>query len=215
VGAAPRSSSQSTPWSSFDRAGHGQRSTKPELQGVYPRKFLQAPLGPSLRLPAKPPSGAFITRWAEHMHDQTARLIAAAYQGHIDALINDQYRSPAGARRFLTNIVQYPGCGTFFGPASYAAIDVATRQLRGVSLASLVAADCGHVTQICVAKSEQGTGLGYELMRQSLVALAEHGCRTVSLTVTASNEGAIRLYQRMGFSERREFAAYVWDSRPS
>jgi ribosomal protein S18 acetylase RimI-like enzyme len=215
VASASHSSPQSTPWSSFDRAGHAQRSSKPELQGVYPRRFLEAPLVPSLRLPAKPPAGATITRWTEHMHDQTARLIAAAYQGHIDALINDQYRSPSGARRFLTNIVQYPGCGTFFGPASYAAINIATRQLRGVSLASLVAGDCGHITQICVAKSEQGTGLGYELMRQSLVALAEHGCRTASLTVTASNESAIRLYQRMGFSERREFAAYVWDSRQS
>jgi ribosomal protein S18 acetylase RimI-like enzyme len=35
----------------------------------------------------------------------------------------------------------------------------------------------------------------------------------VSLTVTSSNETAVRLYQRMGFTERRQFAAYVWDSR--
>jgi ribosomal protein S18 acetylase RimI-like enzyme len=179
----------------------------------YPRKFLEAPLGPCVKLPAKPPSGAIITGWTESMQDQTARLIAGAYQGHIDSRINDQYRSPGGARRFLTNIVQYPGCGTFFRPASYAAIDVATRQLRGISLASLVASDCGHITQICVSKAEQGTGLGYELMRQSMVALTAHGCRAVSLTVTASNESAIRLYQRLGFSSRRDFAAYVWDPR--
>jgi ribosomal protein S18 acetylase RimI-like enzyme len=181
----------------------------------YPRKFLEAPLGPCVKLAARPPSGAIITGWTESMQDQTARLIAAAYQGHIDSRINDQYRSPGGARRFLTNIVQYPGCGTFFKPASYAAIDIATRQLRGISLASLVASDCGHITQICVAKGEQGTGLGYELMRQSMVALTAHGCRAVSLTVTASNESAIRLYQRLGFSNRRDFAAYVWDPRES
>jgi ribosomal protein S18 acetylase RimI-like enzyme len=181
----------------------------------YPRRFLESPLGACVKLPARPPSGAIITGWTESMQDQTARLIAAAYQGHIDSRINDQYRSPSGARRFLTNIVQYPGCGTFFRPASYAAIDVATRQLRGISLASLVASECGHITQICVAKSEQGTGLGYELMRQSMVALMAHGCRAVSLTVTASNDSAIRLYQRLGFSNRRDFAAYVWDPRES
>lgn len=181
----------------------------------YPRKFLYAPLGPSVRLPPRPPAGAVITGWTESMQDHTARLIAAAYQGHIDSRINDQYRSPSGARRFLTNIVQYPGCGMFFKPASYAAVDIATRQLRGISLASLVASDCGHITQICVAKAEQGTGLGYELMRQSMVALTAHGCRAVSLTVTAANETAIRLYQRLGFSNRRDFAAYVWDPRES
>ena len=47
----------------------------------------------------------------------------------------------------------------------------------------------------------------------SLVALAAHGCRTVSLTVTAANESALQLYQRMGFVPRREFAAYVWERR--
>jgi len=181
----------------------------------YPRRFLEASLAPCEKLPARPPSGAIITGWTESMQDHTARLIAAAYQGHIDSRINDQYRSPSGARRFLTNIVQYPGCGTFFRPASFAAIDTTTRQLRGISLASLVASDCGHITQICVSKAEQGTGLGYELMRQSMVALSAHGCRAVSLTVTASNETAIRLYQHLGFSNRRDFAAYVWDSRES
>jgi ribosomal protein S18 acetylase RimI-like enzyme len=190
------------------RPGHGRPQS-------YPRKFLATTLGSCAKLAARPPSGAIITGWTESMQDHTARLISAAYQGHIDSRINDQYRSPSGARRFLTNIVQYPGCGTFFKPASFAAIDIATRQLRGISLASLVASDCGHITQICVAKAEQGTGLGYELMRQSMIALKAHGCRAVSLTVTASNEAAIRLYQRLGFSSRRDFAAYVWDPRES
>ncbi len=194
-------------------AGNVSSSSGRARPQSYPRKFLEAPLAGCLKLPARPPSGAIITGWTENMQDHTARLIAAAYQGHIDSRINDQYRSPSGARRFLTNIVQYPGCGTFFRPASFAAIDTATRQLRGISLASLVASDCGHITQICVSKAEQGTGLGYELMRQSMVALSAHGCRAVSLTVTASNEAAIRLYQRLGFSSRRDFAAYVWDPR--
>jgi ribosomal protein S18 acetylase RimI-like enzyme len=109
------------------------------------------------------------------------------------------------------NIVQYPGCGTFFPPASYAAATVSGDELRGVSLASLVSADVGHITQVCVARSHQGTGLGYELVRQSMLALAAHGCRMVSLTVTASNENAVRLYQRMGFTTLRDFAAFIWE----
>ena len=43
--------------------------------------------------------------------------------------------------------------------------------------------------------------------------LADHGCRSVSLTVTTSNASAIRLYERMGFINRRDFAAYVWETK--
>src|SRR5260370_10648187 len=109
------------------------------------------------------------------------------------------------------NIVQYPGCGTFFAPASFAAASTQDHRLWGVSLASRVAGTAGHITQVGVAPQQQSTGLGYELLRRSLVALAAHGCRTVSLTVTASNQKAIRLYERMGFHERRAFSAYVWE----
>jgi ribosomal protein S18 acetylase RimI-like enzyme len=186
---------------------------RPQWFRSYPRQFLTMPLAPALRLPDRPQPGMTIAPWTEKVHDQSARLISSAYHGHIDSQINDQYRSPGGARRFLTNIVQFPGCGTFFAPASYAAFDTATRQLVGIALASLVAEDCGHVTQLCVAKTAQGTGLGYELMRQSMIAMGAHGCQSVSLTVTASNEPAMRLYHSMGFTSRREFSASVWEPR--
>jgi ribosomal protein S18 acetylase RimI-like enzyme len=143
------------------------------------------------------------------LQEGTGRLIAGAYQNHIDSQINDQYRSAVGARRFLTNIVQYPGCGSFFAPASFAA--TASGTLCGVSLASLVSSDVGHITQVCVARSYQSIGLGYELVRRSMEALSGHGCRAVSLTVTAANESALRLYRGMGFVQRRAFAAYVWE----
>ena len=179
---------------------------------AYPRYFLETALEPVAALPPRAASKIAISLWQERRQDETARLIAATYEGHVDSKINDQYRSPGGARRFLMNIVQYPGCGTFFGPASYAATDE-SGVLLGVSLASLVAADVGHITQVCVAPRHKGTGLGYELVRRSLRALAAHGCRSASLTVTASNQRAVRLYQQMGFTNRRDFAAYVWESR--
>jgi len=179
----------------------------------FPRCFMVAPLDRVSKLPPKCPPGTIITKWSEARQDDSARLIASAYQGHVDSQINDQYRSTPGARRFLMNIVEYPGCGTFFAPASYAALDPSGRELRGVSLASMVASDVGHITQVCVANSERDKGLGYELVRHSLIALAAHGCRLVSLTVTASNRNAISLYERMGFTIRRDFAAYVWEPR--
>jgi ribosomal protein S18 acetylase RimI-like enzyme len=174
------------------------------------RFFLEAPLAPPL--PQRRLSSSIaIALWTLAWQEATGRLIAGAYQNHIDSQINDQYRSPMGARRFLTNIVQYPGCGTFFAPASFAA--TCDGALCGASLASLVASDVGHITQVCVAPSYQGTGLGYELMRRSMEAMAAHGCRSVSLTVTEANDAALRLYRNMGFVERRSFSAFVWEPR--
>jgi ribosomal protein S18 acetylase RimI-like enzyme len=178
----------------------------------HPRCFMQVPTGvPTVRLPAKPAPGITLIPWTELRQEETARLIVAAYQGHVDSQINDQYRTVAGARRFLMNIVQYPGCGTFYAPASWAA--VSHGELAGVSLASLVAPDIGHITQVCVSPGHRGTGLGYELVRQSLMSLAAHGCKSVTLTVTQSNQTAVRLYERMGFQNRRNFAAYIWEPK--
>jgi ribosomal protein S18 acetylase RimI-like enzyme len=180
----------------------------------YPRRFLEAPARQALALEAREPAGIAIAPWTEAQQDDSARLVAASYRGHIDSEINDQYRSPSGSRRFLNNIVQYPGCGTFFPPASFAAFasNGAKGELCGISLASLVARETGHVTQICVAPSQRGKGVGYALLRRSMLALAAHGCRTVGLTVTSKNTSAIRLYEQMGFTDRREFAAYVWEA---
>jgi ribosomal protein S18 acetylase RimI-like enzyme len=176
----------------------------------FPRLFLEAPSSARLAV-RKLPASISVIPWTDAWQEATGRLIAGAYKNHIDSQINDQYRSAIGARRFLTNIVQYPGCGSFFAPASFAA--VAAGALCGVSLASLVSHDVGHITQVCVAPSYQGTGLGYELVRRSMEHLAVHGCRAVSLTVTAANESALRLYRNMGFVERRAFSAFVWEPK--
>lgn len=176
----------------------------------FPRRFMEMPVSAGAMAPSGQ-SGAAIVPWAGHFNEEAGRLIAVSYRGHIDSLINDQYRSPTGALRFLMNIVQFPGCGMFFAPASFAARDRRTGGLCGISLASLIAPDVGHITQICVGPSHRGTKLGYELLRRNIEALAQHNCRSVTLTVTAGNEAALRLYESVGFRTRREFAAYIWD----
>jgi ribosomal protein S18 acetylase RimI-like enzyme len=177
---------------------------------MFPRSFFLIPVA-SGALPAREPAGSEILPWTAHLSEEAARLIAHSYKGHVDSQINDQYRSAAGALRFLANIVQFPGCGLFSAPASFAARDRVTGAVCGISLASMVAPDVGHITQLCVAPSHRGRGLGYELLRRSLDALASQGCRCASLTVTTDNQAAIRLYESIGFRSRRDFAAFVWE----
>ena len=153
---------------------------------------------------------AFV-RWSEQYTEPAAQLIARSYQMHIDSQINDQYRNLAGARRFLHNIIQYPGCGAFHEPAAMMAVDLKNNELCGISLTSLVKPSVGHITQICVAPEWRGLGVGSELLWRSIRAFCERGCDAVSLTVTAGNAGAVRLYERVGFRTIRRFRAYVWE----
>jgi len=150
-------------------------------------------------------------RWTERRQDEAAQVIAASYRGHIDSEINDQYRSAEGARRFLFNIVQYPGCGVFFQPASWVALDRFSGRLQGVSLTSMVAEGVGHVTQICTSPVLRHRGAGYELLRRSLVSLADAGATRASLTVTSANGNAVALYESVGFETLRRFPAFVWE----
>ncbi len=152
-----------------------------------------------------------IEEWSDTYHDAAAQVLTMAYTGHVDSQINDQYRSLIGARRFLYNIIQFPGCGTFFRPASLIAMEPDTGRLAGISLTSFVSNTSGHVTQLCITPSAKGQGLGFELLRRSVMALRANGAQRVSLTVTAANAEAVELYRRFGFREVRRFFAYVWE----
>ena len=178
---------------------------------VYERNFMRLDLH-NANLPEAPiRRPVVIDKWSDHHHDAAGQLIATAYTGHVDSRINDQYRSVIGARKFLFNIVQFPGCGAFFRPASFSAFEPDTGRLCGISLASLVAPEAGHITQICVSPNVRGTGIGYELLRRSLITLRDAGCHSASLTVTAANEEAVTLYERVGFEVKRRFPAYAWE----
>lgn len=179
---------------------------------VFPRLFLEIDLrAMNPLLVGKAARQVTIDNWTDRRHDDAASLVVAAYRDHVDSEINDQYRSPGGARHFLSNIIQYPGCGTFFQPASFLALSSDTGRLCGMCLSSMVAPDVGHITQVCVTPEVRGHGVGYELLRRALEAMIRAGCRMASLTVTTSNTQAIQLYERLGFTVRTSFAAHVWD----
>jgi ribosomal protein S18 acetylase RimI-like enzyme len=192
----------------YDRKGLAPR---PDCLSMFERNFMRIDLMRNELAKGNVRRPVYIEKWSDHYHDAAANLIAAAYAGHVDSRINDQYRTPAGARRFLHNIVVYPGCGTFNRGASYVAFEGVSGALCGISLASQVTEATGHVTQICVSPNVRGTGVGHELLRQTLGTLRGIGCSTASLTVTAANDDAVSLYERVGFETIRRFWAYVWE----
>jgi ribosomal protein S18 acetylase RimI-like enzyme len=177
----------------------------------YPRLFMVLPLEAA----TKPrqiamPVGVEIRRWSEPDYHPAAAAITASYAGHIDADINDQYRSPNGSLRFLNNIVRFPGCGVFDNAASFVAIDQSSRALVGLILCSRVQEGVGHVTQICVVPEWRGRKLGEALLRMTMAELQRRQFSKLTLTVTQNNR-AVELYRRLGFGIGRVFDAFVWD----
>lgn len=178
---------------------------------LFPRNFMMLDGLPGDRTRAES-VGLMYRAWTDRDLDRTSELIHRAYQDHVDSLINDQYRSALGARRFLFNSTQHPGCGLFFRKAARVALDRLANTACGVCLGSLVLPKVGHITQLCVDPRFRCSGVGRELLGQALDAYRAHGCEAVSLTVTASNQHAIELYERLGFQVHKRFPAFVWES---
>ena len=181
----------------------------------HPRVFMNFDIGkhssdsiPTL-LPI--PSQFEIRPWSEQEYQAAAALITAAYRGHVDSEINDQYRTLTGSLRFLNNIVRFPGCGTFDPQASFVVLERRTRTLIGLILCSQVRPDVGHITQVCVLPEYRSAGLGEAMLAASTRNLRDRGFRFISLTVTEANDRAIALYKRIGFESTRVFDAFVWE----
>jgi ribosomal protein S18 acetylase RimI-like enzyme len=58
----------------------------------------------------------------------------------------------------------------------------------------------------------QRHGLGRRLIEATIQSLRAHRFNALSLTVTAANERAVRLYASLGFTQIKTFTAGVWQS---
>jgi ribosomal protein S18 acetylase RimI-like enzyme len=178
----------------------------------HPRVFMNFEIAKHPQTSAHPLPPEFEIRpWSEQEYQSSAALITAAYRGHVDSEINDQYRTLNGSLRFLNNIVRFPGCGTFDPQASFVVVQRHTRTLVGLILCSQVRPDVGHITQVCLLPEYRSAGLGKALLAASTRNLRERGFRYISLTVTEANDRAIDLYKRIGFESSRVFDAFVWE----
>jgi ribosomal protein S18 acetylase RimI-like enzyme len=156
------------------------------------------------------PSGLELRPWREDDLNSAARLISAAYRGHPDSLINDQYHSVHGSLRFLHNIVRYAGCGAFSSVASHVVVDRATKELVALVLGSRVSPQSGHITQLCVHPECRRQGLARLLLSLAAAQFVRQGVTEISLTVTEANADAIELYKSEGYESKHTFDAAVW-----
>ncbi len=178
----------------------------------YARLFMVLPLNVAGdTVPALPPDIEF-RRWTENDYHGAAAVITAAYRGHVDSEINDQYRTASGSLRFLNNIVRFPGCGQFDNGSSFVAIHRPSRSMVGVVLCSRVKHDIGHVTQVCLVPEQRGRHIGEALLAAASAELRRRNFAMLTLTVTEANRGAVELYKRIGYHVHHVFDAFVWET---
>ncbi|WP_263383324.1 GNAT family N-acetyltransferase [Granulicella arctica] len=180
---------------------------------LFPRRFVELDLqkdGGVTSAPQKTPADIKLTGWAGDDYHSSAELIFHAYAGHVDAQVNDQYRSLHGSLRFLHNIVRFPGCGVFDAGNSWVLRRRDTGALVAIVLCSNVGEQVAHITQLCVAPAYRGQGLGKLLMRHCVAKLREAGFQAITLTVTEMNLPAMKLYSELGFVTRHSFEALVY-----
>jgi ribosomal protein S18 acetylase RimI-like enzyme len=176
----------------------------------HPRLFMVLEMGkPAAQVPTH--REVEIRRWTEADYQPAAAIITAAYRGHVDAQINDQYHTLSGSLRFLNNIVRFPGCGLFDAESSFVALDRKAKSMIGLILCSRVRNDVGHVTQVCVLPEYRSRGIGESLLAATVNNLCKRNFSMLSLTVTQANGRAVELYQRLRFETQRVFDAFVWE----
>ncbi len=123
-----------------------------------------------------PGRSLILQAWQPEFYEGTAQLIHRCYANHMDAGINDQYRTLHGAQRFLHNIIRFPGCGVFHPENSWVLRDAdapahgngdryAAAAIEAVLLCSRVRADVDHITQICITPVAARTGAGADAAR--------------------------------------------------
>lgn len=192
-------------------------STAPQADRLFARAGFSGGarlymLRPLTKEPAPPPAGFHFRAVTRADLEQLAQLIHRSHVGSLDAALNLTYSSPAACRHFVETLVLRAGCGPFDVEASCVA-ECSGRPV-GVLLASRLSRSNGHICQVSVAPEQQARGLGLQLMRRALALLADQGLRTASLSVTLQNRRALRLYERLGFSTHRTFAAHAWARPP-
>jgi ribosomal protein S18 acetylase RimI-like enzyme len=140
---------------------------------------------------------------------EAALIMQAAYDGGVDAELNQLYRTSGGCQEVLDSIMSQSGSGTVVAEASA----IARHQGRGIGFIVITetAPRQGHLVQVAVHPQYQRQGVGRLLLDYSMSRLTALHFDTLSLIVSRSNHHARKMYQAMGFASKLSFPAFIWE----
>jgi ribosomal protein S18 acetylase RimI-like enzyme len=165
---------------------------------VYFKRFrMEMELDQAPPVPELPPSYAWVA-WRPALLEAHADVKYRCFHEEIDALVFPNLGDRLGCLHLMEEISRRPG----FRPEAtwlVACGDGFCGTIQGVN----DRAGIGAIQNLGVMPLYRGLGLGAALMLKALEGFRQAGLQRVFLEVTAQNEGALRIYQRLGFRCRK------------
>ncbi|TWT29303.1 GNAT family N-acetyltransferase [Blastopirellula retiformator] len=150
--------------------------------------------------PISPPPRYRFTSWRADLVAAHATSKFESFRWEIDANVFPCLGDLEGCRRLMTEISHRDG---FIPGATWlaeyedktAGVMIPVGTVQGVVDRS----GLGSIQNLGVVPEHRGAGLGGSLLLKALQGFYDDGLQYAFLEVTAQNEGAIRLYERLGF----------------
>ncbi len=144
------------------------------------------------------PEGYYWVPWHDSLLDLHAELLFCCFQEEIDSMV---FRNLGDRRGCLHLMTQMRGQSGFVPEATWllASGSDYCGTVQGVRERS----GLGAIQNLGITLGHRGQGLGTALLLQALHGFRRAGLGRVFLEVTAENDGAVRLYHRLGFRRRK------------
>ncbi len=153
--------------------------------------------------PVALPTGYRLISWSDSLLETHAETKFLSFRSEIDSNVFPCLGDQAGCLRLMQEIRQKPG---FLPEATWLVAHESTGgddEYCGTIQGILDRSGMGAVQNLGIVPEHRGLGLGSALMRQLLEGFQRVGLERAFLEVTCQNEGAIRLYRRLGFRKAR------------
>ncbi len=173
---------------------------------TYFKRFLmEVDLSRAQFSPLELPPGYQLLGWQDSLLETHASVKFRCFHEEIDAHVFPSLGHPEGCRRLMRDIAQGEG---FLAGATW--LLAYTDPQRGrTDYCGTIQGVCGFgekkgsVQNFGVVPEHRGQGLGTVLLQKCLEGFLAAGILRVTLEVTAKNQDAQRLYQRLGFRRLR------------
>ncbi len=149
-------------------------------------------------LPVYIPQGYRLLAWQPDLLLSHAEAKYISFRDEIDADVFECLAELDGCQRLMNEISLKDG---FLPEATWLAIYTGGGEVEVCGTIQGIRAThkYGSIQNVGVTPSHRGRGIGSSLIFAALAGFQQLGLARVYLEVTAQNEGAVRLYKRLGF----------------
>jgi ribosomal protein S18 acetylase RimI-like enzyme len=155
------------------------------------------------------PEGYSCVAWDDSLLEQHAEVMYWCFRDEIDSVVFPSLGDRKGCYHLMSEIRRKRG---FLPEATW--LLASPNGYCGTIQAVCERSGLGAIQNLGVIAAQRGRGLGAALLLHALHGLYYAGLGRAFLEVTAQNEAAVRLYQRIGFHRRKTIYKAVETTEP-